>query len=45
MRPLAEQLDNPIIIPCDVAAFLVSDGAAALTGNIEYVDAGYYIVG
>jgi enoyl-[acyl-carrier protein] reductase I len=28
-----------------LAAFLVSDGAAALTGNIEYVDAGYHIVG
>jgi len=29
----------------NVAAFLVGDGAAALTGNIEYVDAGYHIVG
>ena len=29
----------------NVAAFLVSDGAAALTGNIEYIDAGYHIVG
>ena len=29
----------------NVAAFLVSDGAAALTGNIEYVDARYHIVG
>ena len=29
----------------NVAAFLVSDGAAALTGNIEYVDAGYHVVG
>ena len=27
------------------AAFLVSDGAAALTGNVEYIDAGYHIVG
>ena len=46
VRPLIiEQLDSPIIAPCDVAAFLVSDGAAALTGNIEYVDAGYHIVG
>jgi enoyl-[acyl-carrier-protein] reductase (NADH) len=26
------------------AAFLVSDAAAALTGNVEYVDAGYHIV-
>ena len=29
----------------NLAAFLVGDGAAALTGNIEYVDAGYHIVG
>jgi enoyl-[acyl-carrier protein] reductase I len=28
-----------------VASFLVSDRAAALTGNIEYVDAGYHILG
>lgn len=28
-----------------VAAFLVSDAAAALTGNIEYVDAGNHILG
>lgn len=28
----------------NVAAFLVSDGATALTGNIEYIDAGYHIV-
>lgn len=27
------------------AVFLVSDAAAALTGNVEYVDAGYHIVG
>ncbi|MDR3537426.1 MAG: enoyl-ACP reductase FabI [Acetobacteraceae bacterium] len=29
----------------NLATFLVGDGAAALTGNIEYVDAGYHIVG
>lgn len=29
----------------NLAAFLVSDGAAALTGNVEYIDAGYHIVG
>jgi enoyl-[acyl-carrier protein] reductase I len=29
----------------NLAAFLVSDGAAALTGNIEYIDAGYHILG
>jgi enoyl-[acyl-carrier protein] reductase I len=28
----------------NVATFLVSDAAAALTGNIEYVDAGYHIL-
>lgn len=28
-----------------VAAFLASDGAAALTGNVEYIDAGYHIAG
>lgn len=27
-----------------LAAFLVSDAAAALTGNIEYIDAGYHIM-
>ena len=27
------------------AAYLVSDDAAALTGNVEYIDAGYHIVG
>lgn len=27
----------------NLAAFLVGDGAAALTGNVEYVDAGYHI--
>jgi enoyl-[acyl-carrier protein] reductase I len=27
------------------AAFLVSDAAAALTGNIEYIDGGYHILG
>ena len=28
-----------------LAAFLVGGGAAALTGTIEYVDAGYHIAG
>ncbi len=27
-----------------LAAFLVGDGAKAITGNIEYVDAGYHIL-
>lgn len=29
----------------NVAAFLVSDAARTLTGNIEYIDAGYHIMG
>lgn len=29
----------------NVAAFLASDGAKALTGNIEYIDRGYHILG
>jgi len=27
-----------------VAAFLASDGARSLTGNVEYIDAGYHIM-
>jgi len=29
----------------NLAAFLVGDGADSLTGNIEYIDAGYHIIG
>jgi enoyl-[acyl-carrier protein] reductase I len=29
----------------NLAAFLASDAAASLTGNVEYVDAGYHILG
>jgi enoyl-[acyl-carrier protein] reductase I len=29
----------------NLAAFLVGEGAAALTGNVEYIDAGYHIMG
>lgn len=29
----------------NLATFLVDDSAAALTGNIEYIDAGYHILG
>lgn len=29
----------------NVAAFLASDAASALTGNIEYIDRGYHVVG
>ena len=28
-----------------VAAFLASDGARSLTGNVEYIDAGYHVMG
>ena len=28
-----------------LAAFLVSDAAKAITGNIAYVDAGYHVIG
>lgn len=30
---------------CNLAALLLSDAARRLTGNIEYIDAGYHIVG
>ena len=29
----------------NVAAFLVGDGARLLTGNVEYIDGGYHIMG
>ena len=29
----------------NVAAFLVSDGARLMTGNVEYVDAGFHVMG
>jgi enoyl-[acyl-carrier protein] reductase I len=29
----------------NLAVFLAGDGAAALTGNIEFIDAGYHILG
>ena len=28
----------------NLAVFLAGDGASALTGNIEFIDAGYHIV-
>jgi enoyl-[acyl-carrier protein] reductase I len=28
----------------NLAAFLVSDGASAVTGNVEYIDACYQVV-
>lgn len=29
----------------NVAAFLASDAARMLTGNVEYVDAGFHVMG
>jgi enoyl-[acyl-carrier-protein] reductase (NADH) len=40
MRPASRKRPNDL-----VAIFLVSDAAATLTGNIEYIDAGYDILG
>ena len=40
--------EHRLVTPDDVgalAAFLVSDAAAAMTGNISYVDAGYHVIG
>ena len=40
--------EHRLITPDDVgalAAFLVSDGASAMTGNISYVDGGYHAMG
>ena len=56
LKHFAELLDHAarksperrLITPDDVgalAAFLVSDGASAMTGNTSYVDAGYHVVG
>jgi enoyl-[acyl-carrier protein] reductase I len=40
--------EHKLVTAADVgalAAFLVSDDAKAITGDISYVDAGYHIVG
>ena len=40
--------ERRLVTPDDVgalAAFLVSDAASAMTGNISYVDAGYHAMG
>ena len=45
-RTRARTPDHRLVDIADVgnfAAFLVSDGAVALTGNVEYIDAGYHI--
>lgn len=47
-RAARQAPQHRLITPDDVgglAAFLVSDEAAAITGNISYVDAGYHVVG
>ncbi len=47
-RTRARTPDHKLISIEDVgnlATFLVGDGAAAITGNVEYVDAGFHIVG
>jgi enoyl-[acyl-carrier protein] reductase I len=46
-RALEEAPEHRLITADDVgalAAFLVSDDAAAITGNISYVDAGYHVM-
>lgn len=40
--------EHRLVTPDDVgayAAFLVSDGAKSITGNVSYVDAGYHVAG
>jgi enoyl-[acyl-carrier protein] reductase I len=47
-RAARQAPEHRLITPDDVgalAAFLVSDEASAITGNISYVDAGYHVVG
>ena len=46
-RAVKQAPEHRLITPNDVgalAAFLVSDDANAITGNISYVDAGYHVV-
>jgi len=47
-RAVHEAPEHRLVTLDDVgsfAAFLVSDAAKAITGNIAYVDAGYHVVG
>ncbi len=47
-RAAKQAPEHQLITSDDVgafAAFLVSDGAKAITGNIAYVDAGYHVLG
>jgi enoyl-[acyl-carrier protein] reductase I len=46
-RARARAPEHRLVSIADVgnfATFLVSDGAAAITGNVEYIDAGYHII-
>ena len=46
-RAVREAPEHRLVTLDDVgayAAFLVSDAASAITGNIAYVDAGYHVV-
>jgi enoyl-[acyl-carrier protein] reductase I len=47
-RALTHAPEHRLVTPDDVgalAAFLVSDAAKAITGNVTYVDAGYHVIG
>jgi enoyl-[acyl-carrier protein] reductase I len=47
-RAVSEAPEHRLVTLDDVgalAAFLVSDAASAITGNVSYVDAGYHILG
>jgi enoyl-[acyl-carrier protein] reductase I len=47
-RAAREAPEHRLVTPDDVgayAAFLVSDSAKAITGNVAYVDAGHHVVG
>jgi enoyl-[acyl-carrier protein] reductase I len=47
-RAVRDAPEHRLVTPDDVgayAAFLVSDAAKAITGNIAYVDAGYHVIG
>jgi hypothetical protein len=41
VHPLAEALQCPLVLPCDVR----TQWGSLVTGNGEYVDAGYHVMG